>query len=345
MPETGTNITKKNGESQLPSAKKAAILLTSIDKELATQVLSKMDQETLEKVTLEISRLEDVTGKDREGIFEEFYQLNRATQYVEQGGLQYARDLLESSLSPEQSKRVLESVRQSASPFNFLKRMEADNILTFIRDEYPQTIALIMSYLEPTQAAEVLSGLPADKQIEVVKRIATMEQTSPEVIKDVEKTMERRFAVIMGQRFEETGGVDNIAEVLNLTDRTTEKGILETLEEDDPDLVERIRRLMFVFEDILLVNDKGVQSVLKEVDNEELAMALKTASDELKDKVFKNMSERAGDLLREDMEYLGPVRISDVEKAQQRIVDIVRRLEETGEVIILGRGGEEDVVV
>ena len=285
-------------------------------------------------------------GDKRRAVIEEFYQLLKAQQYVEQGGLDYARQLLEQSLSAGDADEILKAVEQSirSRPFAFLKKAESSNLLTFIQDEHPQTIALVLTHLDPKQAAEILAGLPADKQLEVVTRVASMEHTNPDIVKEVEKGLESRLAAIVIQKYEKTGGVDAVADILNLADRSTEKTILEALEEENPELVENIRRLMFVFEDLILVNDKGIQQVLKEVDNETLALALKTASDDLKDKIFRNMSERASTLIKEDMEYMGPVRLSDVEKAQQKIVDIVRRLEETGEVIIQGRGGGEIVV-
>jgi flagellar motor switch protein FliG len=230
-------------------------------------------------------------------------------------------------------------------PFSFLQRAESENLLTFIQDEHPQTIALIVCHLPHHKAAEILVGLPMQKQIEVIKRVANMEQTNPDVIREVEKGLESRLASMLMQSMEKAGGVPTVAEILNLADRATEKTIMEGLEANDPDLVEQIRRLMFVFEDILQVNDKGIQAVLKEVDNEELAIALKTASEELKAKIFGNMSERAAQLIKEDMQYMGPVRVSDVEAAQQRIVDIVRRLEESGDVVIQGRGGDAELLV
>lgn len=277
----------------------------------------------------------------------EYYQTHMARKYIEQGGLDYARALLEKSLPAEDAAAIMDNLQQSIAqtPFHFLKKTDPDNLLTFIQDEHPQTIALILAHLSSKQASEILAGLSAKKQIEVVKRVARMEQTTPEAIRQVEAGLETRLASIVNQDLEQAGGVETIAEILNLVDRTTEKGILENLEEEDPDMVEQIRRLMFVFEDILLVNDKGIQAVLKEVETDELALALKTASEELQSKVFKNMSERAASMIKEDMEYMGPVRVSDVEQSQQRIVDVVRRLEEAGEVIIQGRGGEEEIVV
>jgi len=338
---------KKTSEG-LPGLRKAAILMISLDTETASKIMGSLSTDECEQISMEIARLEDdITPEIRDTVVREFHQIQLASKYIESGGMEYARTLLEKSLSPEQAAAILESLEQSIqeTPFHFLKQADTENLLTFIQDEHPQTIAMILAHLHPKQSAEVLAGLTPKKQLEVVKRIARMEQTTPEAIRTVEQGLESRLASIVNQDLEKAGGVDSIAEILNLVDRTTEKGILENLEEDDPDLVEQIRRLMFVFEDVILVNDKGIQSVLKEVEHDELALALKTASEELKTKIFKNMSERAATLIKEDMEFMGPVRLSDVEGAQQRIVDIVRRLEEAGEVIIQGRGGEEEVVV
>jgi flagellar motor switch protein FliG len=333
--------------SNIPGLRKAAILLVSLDREVAAKILSQLDKDSIELVSKEIARLDNVTAEEKESVVEDFYQMTMARQYIEQGGLDYARELLEKSLSPEEAAEVLASVEQSiqSTPFAFLQKAESENLLTFIQDEHPQTIALILAHLSASQSAEILAKLQPKKQIEVVRRIANMEQTNPDIIKEVEKGLEVRLSSIINQKFEKAGGVESVSEILNLADRSTEKGILESLEEDDPDLVEQIRRLMFVFEDIMLVDDKGVQQVLKEIDQEDLALALKTASEELKEKVFRNMSERAATLIREEMEYMGPVRISDVESAQQKIVDVVRRLEDAGEIIIQGRGGEEDIIV
>jgi flagellar motor switch protein FliG len=334
-------------QSELPGITKAALLLVSIEQEAAAKVLSLLDKDTIEQVSTAIATLGEQPPEERLTVVEEFYQLIKAKQYLEQGGLDYARQLLETSLSPAEADEILKAVEQSirSTPFSFLKKAESSNLLTFIQDEHPQTIALVLAHLESKQAAEILAGLAAAKQLEVVRRIATMEHTNPDIVKEVERGLESRLAAIVVQRYEKTGGVSAVAEILNLADRATEKTLLEALEEEDPDLVENIRRLMFVFEDLILVNDKGIQQVLKEIDNEVLALALKTASDDLKDKIFRNMSERAATLIKEDMEYMGPVRLSDVEQAQQKIVDVVRRLEEAGEVIIQGRGGEGDIVV
>lgn len=333
--------------ADITGVRKSAILLLTLDKEQAAAILKRLPAEAVEEVSREIASLGEISVDMRKDVFGEFYNVALANSYISEGGLDYAKDLLKRSLDDKEAERVIKSVTQQVqtTPFSFLQKAESENLLTFIQDEHPQTIALILAHLPPPKASEILVGLPSQKQIEVVKRIANMEQTNPEVIKEVERGLEHRLSDIVSQTFEQAGGVDTVAEMLNLADRSTEKGIMEGLEAEDPDLVEQIRRLMFVFEDILLVNDKGIQAVLKEIDNEVLSLALKTASQELKDKIFKNMSERAAQLIAEDMQYMGPVRVSDVEQAQQKIVDIVRRLEDAGEIIIAGRGGESSMVV
>ena len=332
---------------ELTGVRKAAILLVSLDEDRAAEVLKRLPPDQVEEVSREIASLGEVPKTQRRETLSEFYGLALANQYMSEGGLEYAKGLLRKAMPEDDAKRIIQTVTQQVqvTPFSFLQKAESENLLTFIQDEHPQTIALILAHLPPQKASEILVGLPGQKQVEVVKRVANMEQTNPEVIREVERGLEHRLSDIVSQTFEKTGGVETVAEILNLADRSTEKGIMEGLEAEDPDLVEQIRRLMFVFEDILLVNDKGIQAVMKEVDNEELALALKTASEELKQKIFKNMSERAAQLIQEDMQYMGPVRVSDVEAAQQKIVDVVRRLEDSGEIIIAGRGGEKEMVV
>jgi len=333
--------------ASLKGITKTAILLVSLDGECAVRVLREFDQDMVEELTREIARLDLIDPVQRGAIIEEFYNLALARQYLKQGGIAHARALLEKALPSDQAKYVLKMIEHEVykKPFSFLAKTDADNLLTFIQDEHPQTIALILSHLPSDKGGEILGSLPLNKQLEVVSRIANMDNTNPEVIKEVERGLEMRLSGVMSQTFQRVGGVEAVASMLNVADRATEKGILEALETQDPDLVEQIRRLMFVFEDILLVNDKGIQLVLKEIENEELALSLKTASPELQDKIFRNMSERASQLIKEDMEYMGPVRVSDVEAAQQKIVDVVRRLEDAGELIISGRGGEKEMIV
>lgn len=327
--------------------RKAAILMVSLEQDMAAKVLSQLDKETIELVGLEIAKLENVSKEERDRIIEEFYHLSMAQQYVEQGGVSYARSLLEKVLPIEETQRILEMIEQSMkmAPFGFLQKADAENLLTFMQNEHPQTIALILAHLSHSQSAEILAGLPSQKQLEVIKRLASMEHTSPEVISQVEQALEKKLASFVTEELKESGGVKTAAEILNLTDRSTERNILDLLEEQAPELADQIRKLMFVFDDILLVNDRGIQNLLKEVEPNTLALGLKTASVELREKFFKNMSKRAVDMIKEEIEFMGPVRLADVEAAQQSIVDVVRQLEEKGELFIQGRGGEEEIIV
>lgn len=347
MPAAETQETQSKSEAVIPGPRKTAILLVSLDKKSAGEILKKLDEPMVETVTREIAKLKSVSSEERQAVVEEYHSLTLARSYTEAGGLSYARALLSQNLPESEANRIIEQIERQyyAKPFNFLQKAETESLLTFIIDEHPQTIALILAHLIPEKASEILGGLPDEKKVEVVSRISRMEQTSPEVIKVVERSLEQRLSGLMADGLQRVGGVEAVASILNLTDRSTEKGILETLEQEDPELVEEIRRLMFVFEDILLVNDRGVQSFLKEVETPDLVMALRTATDELKEKIFANMSERAATNIKEEMEYMGPVRLTDVEMAQQRIVDVVRRLEESGEIIIAGRGGDSELIV
>ncbi len=331
---------------ELTGVTKAAILLLSLEHEASSAMLKELSAEMVEEVTRVLASLGEVPEALSDAVIEEFYGLRIASLHAKEGGLDFAKMLVRDALDPKLADRVIGQIQTQVqkTPFSFLQRAESENLLTFIVDEHPQTISLIISHLSHHKASEILIGLPEHKQVEVVRRVANMEQTNPDVIKEVEQGLESRLSSMLVHSMEKVGGVGTIAEVLNLCDRSTEKSILEGIEADDPDLVEEIRRLMFVFEDILLVNDKGIQAVLKEIDNEELCLALKTASDDLKNKILSNMSQRAAELIKEDMEYMGPVRLSDVEASQQRIVDVVRRLEEAGEIIITGRG-DKDVIV
>lgn len=340
-------MAKKAAEPTLSGAKKAAILLVSLETGLASSLLANIDTETIEKISMEIAKLDEIPRETREKTLEEFYNTVLASKYMEQGGVEYARLLLEKALPGDLASQILNDLNTSIqqAPFHFLQRADPENLFSFIESEHPQTIALILAHLEPAMGASILGKLSPKNQIEVVKRIAKMEQTTPEAIKEVEKSLEIRLSSIVNQDLESSGGVEAVSSILNLADRTTEKGILENLEEEDPELVEEIRRLMFVFEDIQLVDDKGMQAVVKEIEQDDLALAMKNASEELKTKIFKAMSDRAAETIREAMEYLGPVKVADVEAAQQKIVDTVRRLEESGDLIISGKGGGDEIIV
>ncbi|MEW6251415.1 MAG: flagellar motor switch protein FliG [Planctomycetota bacterium] len=332
---------------ELTGVRKAAVLLVALQQETAAQIMRHLDRDQIEALSREIAAIDAVAPEVREQVIREFYNLIMARQYADAGGMTWARTLLQKTLPPDEARRVMAVIEHQVheQPFSFLQKTEKENLVTFLQEEHPQTIALVLSHLPAGMATDILQGLTTERQIEVVSRIAGMDQTSPDVIKEVERGLEKRLAGLVSERFERVGGVPAVAEILNMAGRATEKAILEGLEEQNPALVEQIRRLMFVFEDIIRVNDKGIQAVLKEVDNEELALALKTASEDLREKIFRNMSERAAQLIKEEMEFMGPVRVSEVEAAQQKIVEIVRRLEDAGEVIIAGRGGERELIV
>lgn len=322
--------------------RKAAVLLMSLPQTQAGDLLARLEPKLVEAVSIEIAKISAVSGDEQEAVIQEFANVNPTALTGGTGGLEVARTLVQQALG-KNATSTIDNVRQSieALPFGFLQKVDSQNLLTFIIDEHPQTIALILSHIPPAQAADIISGLPTERQLAVIRRVATMGQTSPEIIHEVEKGLEHRMSSVMSQQFEKAGGVSSVAEILNVIDRATERGLLENLAQEDPDLVEEIRRLMFVFEDIAKFADKDIQNILKNVESSQWAMALKGASDELKDKILRNMSKRASALLQEEMEYLGPVRASNVEQVQQQIVDVIRRLEDAGEITIHGEEEEE----
>ena len=315
--------------------RKAAVLLMSLPQEDAAHVMGKLSAKQVELVSVEIAKIGLVSGEEQEAAIKDFSEASPSSIGAGSGGMDLARSLVEKALG-KNAMPTIESVRQQieAMPFGFLQKVDSQNLLTFIMDEHPQTIALILSHLQPAQAADIISGLPGDRQLAVVRRIATMGQTNPEIIHEVEKGLEHRMSSVMSQQFENAGGVEAVAEILNVTDRATERSLLENLAQEDPDLVEEIRRLMFVFDDIVKFSSKDVQTVLKNVESSQLAMALKGASEDLKQKILGNMSARASEMLREEIDYLGPVRLSAVEQVQQQIVDVIRRLEDAGEITV-----------
>ena len=322
--------------------RRAAVLLMSLPRDQAAQLLSRLQPAQVEAVSIEIAKLGSVSAEEQEQAILDFAHASPNALTGGQGGLDVAKSLVEQALG-KSAGTTLDNVRQSieALPFGFLQKVDSQNLLTFIIDEHPQTIAVILSHVPPSQAADIISGLPAERQLSVIRRIATMGQTSPEMIQEVELGLENRMASVMSQQFEKAGGVESVAEILNVIDRATERSLLENLAQEDADLVEEIRRLMFVFEDIAKFTDRDIQTVLKNVESSQWAMALKGASEELKDKILGNMSKRASTLLLEEMDYLGPVRASNVEQVQQQIVDIIRRLEDMGEITIHGDEEEE----
>lgn len=334
------------GHSELSGVQKAAILLISLGPEKSAMLFKHLKEEEIETLTLEIANTRSVSPQEKEDVLNEFYQVCLAQQYIAEGGIGYARDLLEKALGDEEAQAVISRLTASLQvrPFEFVRKADPSQVLNFIQDEHPQTVAMILSYLSPAQSAMILSALSAEKQADVAKRIAMMDRTSPDIIKEVESVLERKLASLINQDYTIVGGVDAIVGILNTVDRGTEKHIMETLEIEEPELADEIRKKMFVFEDILLLDDRAIQRVLRDVDNKDLGVALKVANDEVKNVVFKNLSKRLAAMIQEDMEFMGPVRMKDVEEAQQKIVGVIRKLEDSGEIVI-SRGGGDEIVV
>ncbi len=334
------------GDDRISGLQKAAILLISLGPEKSALIFKHLKEEEIEELTLEIANTRSVTPQIKETIINEFYEVCLAQQYIAEGGIGYAKELLEKALGTDKAVEVLNRLTASiqVKPFEFVRKTDASQLLSFIQDEHPQTIALILSYLGPSQSALIVSALSPEQQVEVAKRIATMDRTSPDVIKEVEKILESKLANLVNQDYTIIGGVDHVVEILNTVDRGTEKHIMETLEIEDPELADEIRKKMFVFEDILLLDDRAIQRVLRDVDNNDLAIALKGANEEVQSTIFRNMSQRLAVMIKEDMEFMGPVRMKDVEEAQQKIVNTIRKLEDAGEIVI-SRGGGDEVIV
>lgn len=335
-----------NKEKEMTGKQKAALLLISLGPEVSASVYKHLSEEEMERLTLEISGVKKVESSVKDEIIEEFHNIALAQDYISQGGIGYAKTVLEKALGVDHAQAIINRLTSSLQvrPFDFARRAEPSQILNFIQNEHPQTIALILSYLEAEQAGLILSQLPQEMQADIAKRIATMESTSPEVISEIETVLERKLSSTVTQDFTETGGVDAVVEVLNGVDRSTEKTILDALEIQDPELAEEIRKRMFVFEDIITLDNRSIQRVIRDCENEDLILAMKVSSEEVKDILFTNMSSRMAESFKEEMEVMGPVRLRDVEEAQSKIVGIIRRLEDAGEIII-ARGGGDDIIV
>jgi flagellar motor switch protein FliG len=331
---------------KLTGKEKAAILLIALGQDISKEVFKHLESEEIEELYLQIAKTTKVSSEMKDRVFEEFNELMLAQQYLAQGGITYARELLQSALGESKAVEIITKLTSSLQvrPFDFIQKTESEQILNFIQGEHPQIIALIVSYLPANKAGEIFRNLPEEKQIDIARRIASMERTSPEMIREVERVLERKLSTVVGQDYTSAGGLDTLIEMLANVDRGTEKTIIESLSETDPELAEEIRKRMFVFEDVILLDDRAIQQVLKSVESKDLSLALKGSSEDVSEKVFKNMSKRAADMLREDMEFAGPVRVKDVQEAQQRIVNVIRKLEETGEIVI-ARGGEDEMIV
>lgn len=333
-------------DPDLTNKRKAAIVLTLLGPKTAGQVVKHLNDEQIEMLSLELARLDKIASETRMFIVEEFHEMCLAQDYIAEGGVENARRVLEAAFGSERAELVLKKVVSAMQvlPFEFLKRADPNQLLGFIQDEHPQTIALILAYLPTSQAANILIKLPNELRAEVAERIAGMEQTPPEVVRRVEAVLKRKMSSVINEEVTKAGGPKALVELLNRVDRSTERLVLDSLTENNPELADEVKNMMFVFEDIVQLDDRAVQAVLKEVDVKELGTALKGVSEEVKQKIFRNLSERAVGMLQEDMEYMGPVKTRVVEEAQQRVVTVIRRLEEAGEISI-GRGGEEDVLL
>jgi flagellar motor switch protein FliG len=333
--------------SELSGRQKAAILIVSLGSEASSKIMKHLDSDLLEEVTFEIASLGSIPPELKRQVIEEFAHMVQAKDFISFGGVDYARETLNKAVGTEKAAEILNKLENAIkeTPFEFVRKVDPTQVLNFIQNEHPQTIALVLAHLAPSVSAMVLAALPEELQEEVVYRISNMEQTSPEIIRDVEMVLERKLAAVIRPEMTKVGGVKNVAELLNRVDRATEKSILSQLSERDAELANEIRSLMFVFDDIIMVTDAGIQRTLKEIGNKDLSLALKAANEEVKNKILSNMSTRAAEMIKEEMEYMGPVRLRDVESAQSRIVESIRRLEDAGEIVILGRGDEDELVV
>ena len=332
--------------SSVAGRQKAAILLVSLGAEASAAVFKHLRQEEIDELTLEIAGIGHVSPERKQEVVEEFYEVALAQEYIAEGGLDYACAILEKALGKEHAQDVMARLSGAiqVSPFEFLRQTDATQILNVIANEHPQTVALILAYLPADTAAQVLSSLPEAQQTDVATRIALMDRTAPEVIREIERVLERKLSSVINQDLTSAGGLRSLVDLLNQVDRTTERAIFDSLEEEHPELAEEVRRMMFLFEDIVTLDDRSIQQLLREVDTKELAIALKGPRDEVKDTIFRNMSERAATNIREDLEFMGPVRVKQVEEAQQKVVEIIRRLEESGQIVIV-RGAEEQLVI
>ncbi len=332
-------------KSRISPKQKAAAVIIAMGAENASEVYKYMREDEVEELTYEIARLYRLDAEDLEQILSDFYGLCLTQKVITEGGLDYAKNVLEKAFGTQTASNLLDRVTRSlrTKAFEFVRKADYKNLLAIIQNEHPQTIALILSYARSDQASTVISELPKEKRIDVVERIARMDRTSPEIIKNVERVLERKFDSVVSIDYTEIGGVNYIADILNQVDRGTEKYIFDELTRRDPKLADDIRKRMFVFEDITSLDNISIQRFIREVDSKDLVIALKGANAEVTEAFFANMSQRMAETIKSDMEYLHNVRIRDVDEAQQRIVAIIRKLEEDGELVI-SKGGKDDII-
>ncbi len=331
---------------KLTTKEKAAVLMITMGKDYAAKVFKYLSEEEIEQLTLGITSMRRVDPEVKESVVDEFMQMCIARKYISEGGIDYARDILNKAFGADRTNDLIGKLSASlrVKPFDFIRKADSTQVLNFIQNEHPQTIALILSYVEPKHSAQILSALPLEKQTSVIARIANMGITSPEYIKETERVLEKKLSTLSFGDQTSTGGIDSLVSILNSVDRGTERHLLEALEETDAELVEEIRKRMFIFEDIVKLGNQAIQRVLKEIDNRDLAVALKGATNEVAKVIFENISKRLQEMIKEDMEYMGPVRVRDVEEAQQKIVNVIRRLDDSGEIIISRNSGDELIV-
>ncbi|HEY3375604.1 MAG TPA: flagellar motor switch protein FliG [Candidatus Aquicultor sp.] len=343
----GNKLRARNTRTSIPDRQKAAVLLLALGPDISAQIIKRLSEFEVEILVAEIAHVEKMPQDVTDTVMKEFGDIYQAQGFITSGGLQYATDMLERAVGKSKAREIIErlTATMEIAPFHFLRNADPNEIYSFLEDEHPQTIALVLSHLKPEQASVIVKQLSTNLRAEVIRRIALMDRTTPDIISEVESVLESKISSLArGQEYSTVGGIDATVKILNSVDRGTERAILEVMEDENPTLADEIRRKLFTFEDVITLEDRAVQRVLREVDSKQLALALKTANEDLREKVFANMSQRAGEMLREDMEFLGPVRLRDVEQAQQEIVNTVRRLEEDGEIIV-ARGGEEEIVV
>ncbi|MBU5677412.1 flagellar motor switch protein FliG [Alkaliphilus sp. MSJ-5] len=339
-------MARRVSKGDITGREKAAILLISLGPEYSAQIFKHLSNEEIEELTLEIANMRKVSPEEKDRVLDEFYEICLAQEYISEGGINYAKDVLEKALGSQKAMDIINKLTASlqVKPFDFARKADPSQLLNYIQNEHPQTIALILAYLSSSQSAQILSALPQGKQSEVAQRIATMDRTSPEIIREVEMVLERKLSSLVNQDYTSAGGIQSIVDILNSVDRGTEKNIMDTLEIQDIELAEEIRKRMFIFEDIIGLDSTSIQRFIRDTDNKELAVALKGATKEVADVIYANMSKRMAEMIKEDMDFMGPVRLRDVEEAQQKIVNIIRRLEEAGEIII-SRGGGDEIIV
>ncbi|MHB1041870.1 MAG: flagellar motor switch protein FliG [Eubacteriales bacterium] len=331
---------------KLSGVQKAAVLLIAMGSDLSAKVLKQEFQEgEMESLTKEISNLTKIQAETKNEVLREFVELWQAREYMTRGGSEYAKELLEKTLGRQKASEIMLKLtaNMNSVPFSMLRKTDPKHLLNFIRDEHPQTIALILSHLTPDQAAIILESLPAETQVEISRRVAIIDRFSQDIVRDVELVLENKLSSVVQQEHTVVGGIQSLVDVLNRVGRSAEKVILEGLERRDPELAEEVKRRMFVFEDIIILPDNYIQRVLKEIDSKELALAMRGANEEVNSRIYKNMSSRASDMLKEEIEYMGPVRLRDVEQAQHKIVTVIRKLDESGEIII--SRGEKDAII